>query len=196
MSEKKRIIFADDAAMHRSVLKSNLRSIGSELGIEFEILGEGEDGGQLVELFGKHPVGTVDLVFSDIRMPIMDGLSALVKIKQMNPLQKMVMVSSEDMQTIDNANEKHGEVERKTVEQKQRIEMLNKVAHRIRNNVTEEGKTNSILTGCEKLALDPILIAQEYGAMGYLRKPYDPQKTKEMMQFILNSKPDQFLAKV
>ena len=181
--------------MHRSLLKSNLRTAGAELGIDFEILGEGEDGAQLLDFYSKAAPGSIDIVFSDIRMPNMDGLSALVKIQQLNPKQKMVMVSSEDLQKMDIANAAHGEAARKTLEQAQRMDLLNKVAERIRKNIVEEGKTNSILTGCEKLMLDPIWIAEQYGASGYLRKPYDQAKTKEILQHLMNPSNVKFLAK-
>lgn len=182
--------------MHRVVLKSNLRNAGNELGLNIVIVGEAENGAQLLELYSKQPPGSIDIVFSDIRMPVMDGLSSLVMVKHLNPNQKVVMASSEDIKTMDAANAQHGEQARKTIEQTQRMDLLNKVADRLRKGVTEEGKTNSILTGCEKLALDPIWVAEQYGASGYLRKPYDPAKTKEMLQFVLGANTGKFLAKV
>ncbi len=191
-----RVLLADDLAAHRSVLKASLRTVGPDLGVEFDIKGEAEDGQQLLNLYSQAAPGAIDLIFSDILMPVMDGLSALVKIRQLSPTQKIVMASSEDLKTIDTANTKLGETARKTVEQTQRMDLLNKVAERIRKGQTEEGKTNSILTGCEKLALDPIWVAEQYGANGYLRKPYDVAKSKELIQHVLQTASIQFLAKV
>jgi two-component system response regulator YesN len=195
MAEIKKVLIADDVSMHRNLIKSTIRQVGAELGIQFELIGEGENGIQLVELFSKAPKGSIDIVFSDIRMPDMDGLSALVKILQLHPTQKVIMASSEDLQKMEAANILHEETKRKTLELRQRLDLLKKVRDRIHNNQTEEGKTNSILIGCEKLALDPIWVAEQFGAMGYLRKPYDHAKSKEVISFVLNSPPGKFLAK-
>lgn len=189
MTRSYKIILADDVELHKSILKTFLTSVEEKLNLKFEILGEAEDGLKLLELYQKVGILEVDLVFSDIRMPNLDGLSALVKIKHLNPQQKMIMVSSESLNTMDLANAEQGESARKALEMNQKMELLDKVAIRLRNNTVEPGKVNSILSGCEKLDLDPIWVAQNYRANGYLKKPYSSNKAKEVIQHVLSGSP-------
>ena len=42
-------------------------------------------------------------------------------------------------------------------------------------------KINSILEGCEKLVLDPFLVAKNYGAQGFVRKPVTLPKLNNLM---------------
>jgi CheY-like chemotaxis protein len=194
MGKKLNIILADDVSMHRVALKATLRGVLKDLGYEMNLVGEAENGADLVRLFSESPSGSLDLVFSDIRMPVLDGLSALVKIKALNSRQKIVMVSSEDIKTIEKAQA--GAQEALAKSQTEALSMLSNVSNRLKKNEVAEGKINSILVGCEKLSLDPIFIAQHYGAIGYLRKPYDPAKTKEILEFVLKPTASGFLAKV
>ncbi len=86
--------------------------------------------------------------------------------------------------------------EQKAADVKQKIALLNKTADRLRKGIVEEGKINSILTGCEKLALDPIWVAEQYGACGYMRKPYDQAKNLEMLTHGFSNVITKFLAKI
>ena len=192
--KKIRIICADDAETHRSLLKSNLRMASRELGVEFEIIAEVENGADLISCYQNQAPGTVDAIFSDIRMPNVDGLSSLITLRKIDPKQKIIMVSSESINSMESANAVHGEQARKTLEIEQRMTLLEKVRERIIKGITEDGKTNSILIGCEKLALDPIFVAKKFGANGYLRKPYAPDKTKEIIKKILIENVTTFIA--
>jgi CheY-like chemotaxis protein len=170
----------DDAQMHRSIFKNTF----SQLKIPHTILAEAENGRNLVQLFSEHRSKGVDYIFCDIRMPVMDGLSALVKIRSIDPNVKMIMVSSEDVQRMVMVNQSRGDQEKAATDTKLKFEMLDKVATRVKGDVTEPGKINSILEACEKLALDPMLVAKHYGAKGYLHKPYDIARMKQLFEML------------
>lgn len=186
-----KIILGDDSSMHRWTLVSMLKESFRELGQPLEILGEADNGAKLFEL--REKVGNVDIVFSDIRMPEMDGLSGLVKIKHRFPSQKVVMVSSEDLATMERAHSKNGS-DAQNEELAKKITMIDGVAQRIKAGTPVPGKVNLILDGCEKLVVNPIDIAKHFGASGYLRKPYDPVKVKTMIKHLSTS--SSFLALV
>ncbi|MGM9924361.1 MAG: response regulator [Bacillus sp. (in: firmicutes)] len=80
-----RILIVDDAKFMRAILSGIL------VKANHEIVGEGEDGQQAVELYKKHQP---DLVTMDITMPIMSGLEAVKKIKQEFPDAKIIMCSA------------------------------------------------------------------------------------------------------
>jgi len=65
-----KIIIADDERLARV----NVRSMLEELEMPVEIIGEAKDGTELVALIAADPP---DVVFVDIRMPVMDGLQAI-----------------------------------------------------------------------------------------------------------------------
>ncbi|MEN2766438.1 response regulator [Ornithinibacillus xuwenensis] len=87
----KRILIVDDAAFMRMMIKDILSKNG------FDVVGEAQDGAQAVELYKEH---TPDLVTMDITMPEMDGLTALKKIKEINPSAKVIMCSAMGQQAM------------------------------------------------------------------------------------------------
>ncbi|MBM7598584.1 two-component system chemotaxis response regulator CheY [Virgibacillus halotolerans] len=86
-----RILIVDDAAFMRMMIKDILSKNG------FEVVGEAEDGAQAVE---KYKELTPDLVTMDITMPEMDGITALKKIKAINPEAKIIMCSAMGQQAM------------------------------------------------------------------------------------------------
>jgi DNA-binding NarL/FixJ family response regulator len=72
-----RIILADDHEIFRNGFKLLLRNQK-----EIELIGEAENGKQLLELVDRHHP---DLVITDIKMPIMDGIQASKTLKQKYP---------------------------------------------------------------------------------------------------------------
>ena len=50
------------------------------------------NGQQALDALGQHP--DLDIVLSDINMPVMDGLELLSKLQEANPVLKTVMVSA------------------------------------------------------------------------------------------------------
>lgn len=79
------ILIVDDSITSRKVLRTLLEED------KHIIVGEATDGAKGVSMFLKlHP----DLVTMDINMPILDGISALKEIKQLDPNAKVIMITT------------------------------------------------------------------------------------------------------
>ncbi|MFD1850371.1 response regulator [Oceanobacillus bengalensis] len=87
----KRILIVDDAAFMRMMVKDILTKNG------FEVVGEAQDGLQAIEKYNELKP---DLVTMDITMPEMDGITALKKIKEVNPEAKIIMCSAMGQQAM------------------------------------------------------------------------------------------------
>ncbi|MDX1938832.1 MAG: response regulator transcription factor [Flavihumibacter sp.] len=72
-----KIIIADDHEMFRDGFRLMLSKK-----TEIELVAEAENGRELLELVGRHHP---DIVVTDIKMPIMDGIAATQKILEENP---------------------------------------------------------------------------------------------------------------
>jgi DNA-binding NarL/FixJ family response regulator len=83
-----RVLVADD---HRLILEAILRSFEDVDGIE--IVATASDGRQVVPLIART---NPDLVLLDMRMPEMDGLTCLDRIRKHHPSIKVVMLSAFD----------------------------------------------------------------------------------------------------
>ncbi|MEK5063720.1 MULTISPECIES: response regulator [Cytobacillus] len=86
-----RIIIVDDAKFMRVTLSSILKKA------DHEIVGEGENGKEGVDLFVNLKP---DLVMMDITMPEMSGLEAVREIKRQNPNAKVIMCSAMGQQKV------------------------------------------------------------------------------------------------
>ncbi|MEQ2464130.1 response regulator [Niallia hominis] len=86
-----KILIVDDAAFMRMMIKDILSKNG------YEIVGEAADGMQAIEKFKETQP---DLVTMDITMPEMDGITALKKIKKLNPNAKVIMCSAMGQQAM------------------------------------------------------------------------------------------------
>lgn len=82
MSEKK-VLVADDEEGIREVMEEFLTGEGYEVSLA-------ENGKKALEMFEKDDYG---LVFTDIRMPEMDGITALKRMKELKPATKIIIVS-------------------------------------------------------------------------------------------------------
>lgn len=80
------ILLVDDAMFMRSKLKMDINQLVP--GCEFS---EASNGVEAVDAVSKDDF---DLIFLDITMPVMDGLTAIKKIRSMKPNQKVVMCSA------------------------------------------------------------------------------------------------------
>ncbi len=81
----KKVLIVDDAVFMRNTLKMMLERN------EFEVIGQAENGEEAIDQFIKLKP---DVVTMDITMPKMSGLEALIKIKQMDPNAKIVMITA------------------------------------------------------------------------------------------------------
>jgi CheY-like chemotaxis protein len=71
---RKKILVVEDNEDNRRILVYRLRKIG-----DFEIL-EAQNGLEAIEMTEKH---SPDLIFMDLKMPVMDGWEATKRIRQM-----------------------------------------------------------------------------------------------------------------
>jgi PAS domain S-box-containing protein len=87
-SEVPTIVVVDDAVDVRNLVKVRLR-----LSRRFQVVGEGSNGVQAVELAGRHQP---QLLLLDVSMPVMDGLEALPRILLASPRTRVVLYSGFD----------------------------------------------------------------------------------------------------
>lgn len=87
MIENISILIADDHNLFRAGLREILKKE-----TRYFVVGEASDGDELVEKCNKlNP----DIIISDLLMPRLDGLTAIRKLKQINPGLKTIIVSME-----------------------------------------------------------------------------------------------------
>ena len=86
---KSKIMIVDDENDFEQLIRQKFRRQIREQEYEFVFAQNGKDALEKLEL---NP--DVEIVFSDINMPIMDGLTLLVKLNEKNPLLKAVIVSA------------------------------------------------------------------------------------------------------
>lgn len=82
---EKTILIVDDAMFMRQVIRKNLEEIG------YKNIAEAKDGEEAVRIFKEL---CPDLVILDITMPVMSGIEALEKIKQVDGEAKVIMCSA------------------------------------------------------------------------------------------------------
>ena len=86
------IVIVDDAAEVRLLMKTRLRVSGL-----FEVVGEGADGEQAVELAREHAPA---LMLLDVSMPGVDGLEALPGVLEVSPATRVVLFSGFEEQGL------------------------------------------------------------------------------------------------
>ena len=84
------ILIVDDSSVMRKIIRRNVRLTGMQMKQEFEA----GDGIEALRILTNH---TVDLIFSDVNMPNMDGVSFVkqVRTKSDNMNVKIIMISTE-----------------------------------------------------------------------------------------------------
>lgn len=81
----KKVLVVDDAAFMRKLLKNIIKEQG------FDVIGEGSNGLEAVELIESlNP----EILFIDITMPMLDGVSAIEKIREKNKQVKIIVCSA------------------------------------------------------------------------------------------------------
>lgn len=180
------VTVTDDQAMHRQMLKTALRMLSERNPhFVFSIDREFADGAELLQHADEVQAALLTL---DIRMPQRDGLSTLLLLRRRHHIRTPVcMVSAESEANIERFSQTVPEHIR-SLPFKVKIEHMQKIEERILNDVQEPGKINSLLAGCEKLALDPMRYAEYLGANGFLQKPYSPDAVSQVIPEVINGK--------
>jgi DNA-binding NarL/FixJ family response regulator len=179
-----KLFCTDDVPLHLTMVQSTLKMLAAK-GLQTEIIGTATNGQEAINKYQTlfNTKNLPDVMTLDIRMPTLDGLSALVKIKHLNPNQKIVMVSSEDESTVSKTKIVH------QISDAEKFDLIQKVATRVKGGSSEPGKINQILQACDELHINPIQVAKQLGANGYIHKPYDADKTLLVINAVLANKP-------
>jgi len=173
------IYVTDDHNSHRQILKNTLETIFRERGFnDFEIV-ECIHGADLLR---KSDVRKPDLIFLDIHMPELDGLSTLVRYRTKDRTTPVIMASLETGESLARFN-KERDLAGLTTEKK--MGLLARVVERVRKGIVEEGKINNVLDAASSLRLDPIKITENYGANGYVNKPYKKQDIQDALNRVV-----------
>jgi CheY-like chemotaxis protein len=83
-AERRTILVADDEASIRKLIVKALAAKG------FDTI-EAQNGLEAVQLYGTHR--GIDLVITDVQMPVMDGLEALERMQAIDPEVRVIVVS-------------------------------------------------------------------------------------------------------
>lgn len=171
------IFCVDDVKFHRQRSKELVEQVCSEKNLSSVTIFECKNGAELIDQAKDHPPS---LVMMDINMPEMDGLSALVKFRSLYPgySTKIVMVSSENKKTTGRLASTNKAIPNDINKKK---DLLNKVIERVKSGNNEPGKINSVLEACANLDMDPVEVAKDNGANGFISKPFDAQPTSEKL---------------
>ena len=85
------VLIVDDLAFIKIVLKDILEKSG------FHVVGEASNGKQAISMYQER---RPDVVLMDITMPDMDGLTALKKIKEIDPEARVIICSALGQQKL------------------------------------------------------------------------------------------------
>lgn len=173
-----RIYCADDSLSHLDRIERTVHQAMAD--VDGLVVERFEDGEQLLDRFRERAAEVVAL---DINMPKLDGLSALVRIKELSPACEVIMVSAENKV----ATRRLAENQRFDEPEDVRIKMLDRVVDRVRTGTVESGKINSVLEACASLGLDPVDVARRNGAAGFLHKPFEPDEAASKLRHLILS---------
>ena len=161
----------DDQESHRIILKNHIEAILRSLHQDEPAFIEGVNGNIFLKKFmqadSQHKPA---LVFLDIHMPALDGLSALVRYREKEPHHPVYLVTSEDEVTISRLKEAHKGSQMSPAE---KYTLLMRVVDRIKQGITEPGKISSVLEAISSLRMDPREVALKLGVTGFIHKPYE-----------------------
>lgn len=182
-----KVVVVDDLELHRNMLSGSLSSLNGELSdYDFVVHREFVDGKDIVSSGGY---SDADLITLDIRMPEMDGLTTLLFLRRKHGCRAPIcMVSSEQESNINRFVSEAIPDKLKNMPYETKLQHMAKVEERVLSGVKEPGKINDLLSGCEKLMVDPRKYALHLGANGFLCKPYDMNQVKTVLVEVINGK--------
>jgi len=173
------IYVIDDQSSHRAILKGAIQAVFREKGIEdFEIVECIHGADMLRKSSSKRP----DLIFLDINMPELDGLSTLVRYRAKDGSTPIIMATLETKERVGRLTK---ERDLTGLTEGKKMELLSNVVERVQRGVFQEGKINSVLEAVSSLRLDPIEIAAKYGANGCVNKPYKKEDIEAALKKVL-----------
>ncbi len=91
-----KILIVDDSEDNREILARLIVQFGRKYAVVSEVL-QAKNGQEAVEICDKEKI---DLLFMDIMMPVMDGLEATKIIKKAHPSVMIIVISSENDETV------------------------------------------------------------------------------------------------
>jgi two-component system chemotaxis response regulator CheY len=89
--EAYKVLVVDDSTVMRKIVTQILRSEA------FDVIAEASNGEESLGLYKAHKP---DVVTMDVNMPLMDGLTALKKLLEIDPAARVVMLTSESEQKM------------------------------------------------------------------------------------------------
>jgi two-component system, response regulator YesN len=135
----KKVLIADDEFLVRVGLKTTIN--WEENG--FQIVGEAKNGKEAIELFQKHDP---DILLTDIRMPVMDGLELIQTLKKMKKNLKAVILTHYDDFGYAKEAIKHGASEyilKSDLSDENLLEVLKKLSEEIEAEGTSESQSTN-----------------------------------------------------
>ncbi len=97
-----KLLIVDDNLLIRNEIKAMIESDSTE----FEIIGEACDGEEAIEVINKNQ--DIDIIITDIRMPIMDGLELITNVNREKREIKFIVLSAYDDYSYVSEAFKHG----------------------------------------------------------------------------------------
>lgn len=146
----------EDEAIYRDDLKKHLSRFSEEKSVLFDVT-EYTDGAEFLNNFNHG----FDLIFLDIRMPYIDGMSAAHKIRETDPNVKLIFITSLAQYAIEGYAVSASDFILKPVEYGDFSLKLSKVIRQIGkdgNSIVIKTKTSKV-----KLAVDKILYVESQG---------------------------------
>ena len=174
------IYTTDDNPIHNTIIQGMVKTWLSKNGFsDYEIrpFNNGE------EMLRQAGVAKPDFVTLDINMPVLDGLSSLVKFRALDKTTPIIIVSSESESNID----RHFDQDKcSTMSDSQKQVLLQRVMGRVTSDVVEPGKINSVLEAVSTLKMDPIKVALSNGANAYIQKPFKIEDVESVLTKVVN----------
>ena len=168
------VVIVDDNELHADLLEHNIRTYCKAKSLQMPEIKVYLNGKDFLDNIG---IERPDLVSLDLNMPVMDGLTALVKGRMRYPKVPFMIVSSENVNKIG----KHATRDLSGVPEDDKEVLLEKVVKRVEDGAEKPGKINSVLEAVAQLHMDPILVSKKLGALAYLQKPFTTQQIQERL---------------
>lgn len=169
-----KIFIADDDA----IIRQGLRKIIEKKASECQIIGEAADGELTLEVLQKQ---NVDLLITDIKMPIMNGIELIKKINELHISVKIIVLSGFDEYKYVRESLKFGAVDYllKPVQKNILLELIEKVKEDIENETINK-QQNKLL---HKKVEESIPLIKEKLLLNLIKGTYNSNCEKEIAEY-------------